>query len=133
MCLATFKEKQIAEKDITVYKSVYPSLRSLHKAFKYELNTLYKTDIKPSELEAFNNEKDTEFFIKDGELKDNIKWYGQGFHSFLHLSDAEETSEYFDTVTVICKIPKGSEYIINEVGFVISNQIILVKKLDTAN
>jgi hypothetical protein len=120
MCLATTQfEPLIAEKDITVFKIVTKKLRNAYygnHSFQYELNKLYKTDIKPSEptigLGLFNSIEIKWVLgylglIKDGELvteeaavmnlvknSSELQLLGAGFHSFAEM-ELKNTIENF--------------------------------------
>jgi hypothetical protein len=56
----------------------------------------------------------------------NVKAYGPGYHSFLDHNRAASFSK--NKIVVIGKfiIPKGSEYIDDDTGYIISNRIIFI-------
>lgn len=132
MCwINTKAEKQIAEKDIKVFKlgETHEDLFcSMYIGFKYQLNQLYTSCI------------DIEFQDYSGSFVGS-----QGFHSYdpsiVHLEIREDVISRwavyagqrmldFDTgdanyVKAECIIPKGAEYYENEHGEIVSNQIII--------
>lgn len=117
----------VAEEDITVYKVVQIALDdkilSYFNDFPYKLGEIYNTTI------AIKHYKD-----------DYIDFYfiEQGFHSYnYHLeiginpvtafpitNDQNGTSYYGDDIYgMLCIIPKGAEYYVNEFGDVVSTSI----------
>ena len=147
MCLITKNPIQIAETDITVFKALTvhgDSLKAPFQDFTYKKGELYKTNIEPShewvvvdftsfyhlyhELKALGILYESNLIMYATELTENgYKCYGQGFHSFSNKNRCDEfcKPKYINSVPVRCTIPAGSEYIIDETGCVISNQIII--------
>ena len=132
MCWMCSKaEKKIAEEDIKVFKigKGYEDIfESLYVDFKYQLNQLYTSCI------------DVEF-----QTHSNNFIGSQGFHSYdpsiVHLKISENgiiqwavyagkrrldcDTHIGDCVKAECVIPKGSVYYKNDMGEIISNQIII--------
>ena len=143
MCLITNKRPQIATEDIVVYKELRSNLCSVFQHFQYELNKLYSTEIKESPTGQYSSFCSIDqCYLYDnyggGEgLEDAIDCreltvYQEGFHSislgvlgvFLEAEGRRENS-----VTVKCIIPKGATYIEDFVGFIVSNQIMIVERV----
>lgn len=156
MCIITKNPIKIAEQDIPVFKVLEKYDNSsdscLHapfnSTFTYNLNYLYKTEIKESnkwlvadmhaynylecELEKLNLNKKAGLFSLQSELRfHGYECYGQGFHSLITKERCDifrghgAMGSYY--VTMECTIPAGSKYIIDGTGCVISNQIIINK------
>jgi hypothetical protein len=120
-------EQLIAKEDITVYKVIqkYPDdkILSYFNDFPYELGEIYNTTIT---VRHFKDDYNNFYFIKSG------------FHSYNYdleicidpfittpvLTDALETRYYGTGVYgMICTIPKGTKYYVNEFGDVVSTSI----------
>ena len=143
MCLITNKQPQIATEDIVVYKELNHNLRSVFQYFQYELNKLYSTEIKESPsgtyspfcqvdrnylYNTYGGFEQLEDLIDSGALK----IYQEGFHSISLgilgvFLEAEE--RYENSIIVKCIIPKGATYIEDFVGFIVSNQIMIVERV----
>ena len=105
------KEKRIAESDIICYKVLKQNYRSLFEDFKYKFRILYKLDIELKPTEDF-------------------KIY-EGFHSYKDPPiKSYMCSIVDDPLCVECTIPKGSTYYINRLGEIVSDSIIINKKLE---
>lgn len=143
MCLITNKQPQIATEDIVVYKELSGNLCSVFQNFQYELNKLYSTEIKEAPSGTYSPfcQVDRNYLYNTyggfGQLEELIdsgalKVYQKGFHSisssvlekFLEIE--ERTT---DSVIVKCVIPKGATYIEDFVGFIVSNQIMIVERV----
>lgn len=131
MCLITNKQPKIATEDIEVLKVLHKSLVSPFQNFQYELNKIYYTELSTElygtpccsiDTNYLNNSYyDYTKSILNGELL----CYERGFHSCLKLRlgihlKTGDTRELFK-----CIIPKGSTYVEDFVGFIISDQIII--------
>lgn len=138
MCLITKqKEPFIADKDITVYKMLdensSDSAYSPYQSYHYKLNELYQTIIEEDEyICCFDNVDQTEIEIDyphwmfDRVFKEyGLKAFGSGFHSTFKT----ERLDKYKTTIFECVIPKGSEYYIGFTDLVISNQIIIKRKI----
>ena len=108
--------------------------------FVYELNKEYKTTI---ELEGYSSESYLKRFFRKLLLnKNDTIRIGKGFHSYSMECGTDYT---YNTIFVCnkkgcyigcyeknkcvlakCTIPKGSEYLINHDGEIVSNRIIIV-------
>lgn len=143
MCLITNKQPQIATEDIVVYKELNSDLRSGFQYFQYELNKLYSTEIREAPSGTYSPfcQIDRGYLCKTyggfGQIKElidsgTLKVYQKGFHSissgilrvFLGVEE-----RYKNSVIVKCIIPKGATYIEDFVGFIVSNQIIIVERV----
>jgi len=143
MCLITNKQPQVATEDIVVYKELGHNLCSVFQNFRYELNKLYSTEIKEAPpgsyspfcridqnylYETYGGFEQLEELIDSGALK----IYQEGFHSIsLNILETflEAEERCANSVIVKCIIPKGSTYIEDFVGFVVSNQIMIIEKV----
>lgn len=131
MCFATITaRRKIVNKDITVYK-VFESdtesgATSPYMYHFYEFNKLYNSKIKTTKDKTFASELDKSFFM----FKEKVRFYGKGFHSFLSIKTAIEDLEGYSNGHSIyeCIIPKNSTYMVNEVGQLISEAIIVTNK-----
>jgi len=152
MCLIVLKgtKVQIAEEDIICYKRVaitseeFLTVYSLYHSFVYEVGKLYTQPLK------INEDVKDPMFADEGaqgfcaiNLRINYEellsipiftWfasyglpyvdiYSVGFHSY------ERKNEKGRRTNVKCIIPKGSEYVKDGSGLIVSNQIIISKKL----
>ena len=138
MCLVTNQKTAIiAEKDITVYKILGKDLNAIFTNFKYVIGKINETEIKHSEKWYCLGIIDEEYLNK----KYPPRWrrhpdlicLGEGFHSFETEEIAKIVNDYiYKHVDNIfkCVIPKGSEYYINEVGFIVSNSLIIKEKVN---
>lgn len=143
MCLITDQERPfIPEEDITVYKTltkdlkspyygmgVFPNLRI--DAFQYELDKVYKTEIKETSDTSCFDSKDTQDCITAYgrfKLRTGVRSFGAGFHFALEASRLKDDKKYLyenELVVVECTIPKGSEFYTNISGLGVTNQIII--------
>jgi hypothetical protein len=141
MCLIIEKEAklQIAQEDLIVYKEVIRMANACLAIFynkKYILGELYQTEIEesdPYKWRPYNHEESSayfgagyanavdEFSCKETLDKFNVKSFSEGFHS------SEQNNISTSETIVECTIPKGSEYYINKIGLIVSNQIIINK------
>lgn len=107
--------------------------------FVYELNKEYKTTI---ELEGYPNESYLKrFFRKLLSNKNDTTRIGKGFHSYSMECETECSCNtifirskerynvgYYEKNKIVlakCTIPKGSKYLINRDGEIVSNRIII--------
>lgn len=142
MCLITNKKKQIATEDIVVYKVLSSNLRSPYQCFQYEYGKAYTTKITTVRNESAiccfcsldedylsQNYPDWRYGLK------TLKCYQNGFHSISEnaleqLKDGNMFNGLLsdDDKLFQCIIPKGSTYVVDFVGFIVSSSIIIVKK-----
>lgn len=143
MCLITNKKSQVATEDIVVYKELQNNLCSIFQGFPYDLGKSYFTEIKEAPTGAQtpycsidqNYLYDTfkEFDGLEKAISANIVTvYEQGFHSI--SSQVYEKwlimeKRCKDSVVAKCIIPTGATYIEDFVGFIVSNQIIIVERV----
>ena len=135
MCLLTYqKEPIILKEDKVVWKLLEEDLSASHTDFQYTLGVLNKQAIKFStDMIRFDKEQ---VIYQDiyGRPLPNVVSIGEGLHSFY-------SEEYIDLILARhavyqdwCKfkaiIPAGSEYYEDETGLCVSNQIIIVEKVD---
>ena len=117
MCWTNKKiNRQIATKDITVYKVVLfknNECISLYKEFNYNFHKIY------TELIHINQYYD-------------LYCINEGFHSYMSLKSAQfiltfimTTRNEFNARIVKCTIPKEAIYYVNDDKEVVSNQIII--------
>ena len=132
MCLVVKKyaKKKTAVEDIVVYKALRISpfnnkeLSSIYYGrFIYKFNTLYKTKIEETFDIQFFDDISVDYYSKFD--VNTLRSYGSGFHSAISLERLRNTfySKYK------CIIPKGSKYIVDRTGLVISDQIIIIEKI----
>lgn len=145
MCLVTNQlEPKIATEDIIVYKKMNEhkdsgTIWSYHQDFQYELGKLYKTEIKESEdisVLDYEAKRDYENFYKGfnsnfGEniIDDTLKCFGEGFHSYKR-KERGDIRFWSKAFLYECIIPKGSEYYEDCSNLLVSNQLIIVKKVE---
>lgn len=117
MCLiVSDPEIKVAEKDIVVYKRLKLDREILCSPYYLKIWSLGKLETLESSLYLENiNTEDDNYYVVD-----------QGFHAHLYVEDA---IHYPGTVVYKAIIPKGSEYIIGECNEVVSNQLILIRKI----
>lgn len=142
MCLITEQiEPFIAEEDIIVYKLIRKDFSPAHeprniifvkgyKPMTYEIGKLNETEIKTSEsFSVPTDEVEKGLIDKYGDNFRSNKLlisYGQGFHSFINNIDSFDNR---NRLNVECTVPKGSEYYLDGLGFMVSNKIIINKVL----
>ena len=126
MCLVTFDPTvHIAEEDMVVYKQGIKVEESVFSSgfftFSYKQNTLYETKIKKGIFHYFDCIAERMYNNMEERY---LQSFGAGFHSAF-------TKERFDTTGIPGEdsiaefiIPKGSEYIKDETGLLVSNKII---------
>lgn len=129
MCLHTYLRKPlIASEDITVYKLLKKSGRRLFALYydtEYKLNKLYRTEIKhTSEGSAYDTIAQNAFAMADAE---SIVKIANGYHSSLSIKRLKDVD--YDQHLYECRIPAGSEVYIGLTDLVVSNQIIVVKRV----
>ena len=139
MCLITNKKPQVATEDITVYKILRSDFSSLYQGFQYELNVPEHTDITQARDGFFNAFCCIDLCYLESNFIDwtlevdcgHLQVYEEGFHS-ISTTIIEEFLRCEPLVTEIiveCVIPKGATYIEDFVGFIVSNQITILKEV----
>ena len=142
MCLLTYqKEPIILKEDKVVWKvmrkQTSEGIPSYFNRFYYTLNTLYKEKINIcNTVEAFDDAQCRKYVesvaIRTYILKKGVISIDKGLHSFtdknLARYYAPSGSSYKSLYKAI--IPAGSEYYEDETGLCVSNQIIIVEKVD---
>ena len=131
MCLQTiWKKPKIAKTNKTVYKVMYiygaKEASSQFSRFKYFLNQLYTCDIK--EIDDNCSYDDIALRWKN-DLRIEYKSIGEGFHSFYKKRMCDDMINVNNLSFYKCIIPKGSKYYEDGTGLVVSNQIIIKKRL----
>lgn len=135
MCLITNKKIQIAKEDVIVYKELNPDLTSIIMGFPYKLNQLYKAKLTTTIKDAvpFCN-IDTNYLKANFEnwrksvLSGELTCYEEGFHSSISLQNMLDIQDE-GTLIVECVIPKGTRYVEDFVGFIVSEQIMILKEV----
>lgn len=130
MCLHTYLKKPlISSEDITVYKllKIIGKKRfALYYDTKYRLNKLYRTEIKhTNEGSAYDTIAQNAFAMADAK---SIVRIASGYHSSLSIKRLKEDKDYNHHLYE-CRIPAGSEVYIGLTDLVVSNQIIIVKRI----
>jgi hypothetical protein len=107
--------------------------------FDYTLGVLYTTPIERMEGDDLSSatpfcEIDEQSLPKgwrDLLIKGELVSYDRGFHSIgKKILDEYKNSRILFRDIYECVIPKGSEYVEDFVGFIVSNQIIIKSKYD---
>ena len=142
MCLLTYqKEPKILTEDLVVYKILERDFRAYtFKHFVYKVKKLYKTVITKIEINSYEDDflfcddLDQNYYeplIKDLNYKEGeMVAIQKGFHSAKSVERVKQISFYSNPFVVKCIIPAGSEYYEDETGLCVSNQIIIVEKVD---
>lgn len=141
MCLITKNPIQVANEDITVYKTFEKHGDGICSPF---MMTIYK----PNELVTSTIEESDDWTTVDTFAAKHLpptlsmmnrkntltpkgyKCYGRGIHSFNSLDRIKKYNPGYWELVYKCIIPAGSEYIIGEDGSVISTAIIVQSKVD---
>lgn len=142
MCLITTQtEPFIAKEDMTVYKILRickDKLKAAMHDYVYELDKLYETIVQTTDNKSTCDALDEQY------LRENhSRWrfdssfisYGPGFHSFSSMKRIKEGewSIYSKEGVFECIIPVGSEYYTEPTGLIVSNKIIIKKKIEWNN
>ena len=134
MCLVTERKRaNIAKEDMTVYKLVFASQNnpklfySEIKKFPYALGKLEETELSKSNKGLYYSMEEVNYYLK----RECIFWQ-QGFHSFTDIETAKKADSESELTLVKCRVPKGSRYVNNLFGMMISDKII-VKEVVTAS
>lgn len=143
MCFITDKteKEKIADRDIEVFKIVTRvgdnTCESLHHNFRYEYGKVYEQEIMESEekylcwADTEDIDEFPECFVARGPISKekfpSLIMYGEGFHSYCPEKRAHYQTLLLGKGVVKCIIPKGSKYMINRSGCVISNSIIIYR------
>ena len=151
MCLITEQTEPIVLKeDLIVYKTLRIPLetrnfKSVTTGFIYDLNRLYETRIKESITPKYYDDEAWCKNIDSDELKEQffclntheaevrlfqelgMKVYGSGFHSYKTLKRANES--WSGDGIFECTIPAGSEIYEDKSNLIVSNKIIINKRI----
>ena len=135
MCLLTYqKEPIILKEDKIVWKLLKEDLCASHTYFQYKLGVLNKQDIKFTTATIRFDDEQIMYQDESGKLLPNVVSIGEGFHSFYSEEYIDlilaRHSGYWDWCKFKAIIPVGSEYYEDETGLCVSNQIIIVEKVD---
>lgn len=139
MCWYSKKKKaaRIAVEDILVYKVMYRKpnngrFRSLYRRMDYEPEKIYWTDVNPISIDSplyleMKIDKGFHSYSMDKTMATKDK-----YHIVIYNMENNEIvdSIFFSDNLVIakCIIPKGSKYYMNEVGEIVSDQIIITRE-----
>ena len=135
MCLLTYqKEPIILKEDKVVWKLLKEDLSASHTNFQYELGVLNKQDIKFTTATIRFDKEQVIYQDIYRKLLPNVISIGEGFHSFYSEGYIDiiltRHAEYYGWCKFKAIIPAGSEYYEDETGLCVSNQIIIVEKVD---
>jgi hypothetical protein len=140
----------VAEKDVTVYKmmkllsdykgiDIIPNYyKALLFPFIYEVGKLYKTEIGISfDVGSIFTTYEAKHYVGErrvdaAALEDfNLMFVNAGFHSTTDIDVFNPLLKVrnWANIVVTAIIPKGSVYYENELGSVVSNQIIITSKI----
>lgn len=142
MCLITRQKKaKIAKEDITCYKLVN-STSSTKKVcadnydFEYTLGKLYQTEMVVNNIpQCYADDLVAEYYKFKPYTMDrvtkNLIHVHEGFHSAISIQRFKDADYYicFNRICVECTIPKGSKYYKDGTGLLVSNKIIINKKV----
>lgn len=136
MCWYSKKKKaaRIAVEDILVYKVMYRKpnngrFRSLYRRMDYEPEKIYWTDVNPISIDSplyleMKIDKGFHSYSMDKTMATKDK-----YHIVIYNMENNEIvdSIFFSDNLVIakCIIPKGSKYYKNDLGEIVSDQIII--------
>jgi hypothetical protein len=120
-------ERLVAKEDITVYKvvQIYPDgkILSYFNDFPYKLGEIYNTVITVKHLKDGYNDF---YFVEQGFHSYNYH-LKIGLDPFLNMPIAydESSVRYYGSgiFGMLCVIPKGAEYYVNEYGDIVSTSI----------
>lgn len=137
MCLITTqREPKVATEDMVVYKALVKrdetTASSVYQSHKYTLGQLYTTEIGESDEWCAADYADSNWLTTNypdwhkGKRKEELICIGAGYHAGVQQERIEES---FTEPIYECTIPKGSEYYLDATGLIVSNQIIINKKI----
>lgn len=133
MCFCTTVESSplVAHRDMVCYKVLDQNMCSWIQGFKYNINTVYKT-----ELGVLEGEINNIFFssLNKRIYSKNVYCIYKGFHSY-QRNTKQISKVYVARYTRIpciykCIIPKGSLYYRNQFGEYVSDQIMIKEKVN---
>jgi hypothetical protein len=120
-------ERLVAKEDITVYKVVqmYPdgNILSYFNDFPYKLREIYNTVITVKHLKDSYNDF---YFVEEGFHSYNYQLeIGIDPYRNIPVADDKCGGEYYGVgiYGMLCVIPKGAEYYVNEYGDIVSTSI----------
>lgn len=148
MCLITNKKRvQTAKKDIVVYKVLRSTMKSYYFSYQYTLGELHSAKLKKRKLrdiwnayndvdEAWLSENycgwnptyDGKRVEPDYQVRKALTCIERGFHSVLN-QDRLAAPSVRKGYVYECTIPKGSKYFTDHTDCIVSNQIIINKKI----
>ena len=129
MCWISKKkpERLVAKEDTTVYKivQVFPDnkIHSYYNEFIYELGQIYNTECN---VEYFKQDEDDLYLINEGFHSYNYNpsiGYDTIKQSVIVGSKSMEVYSGPGVFGMLCIIPKGTEYYINDYGDIVSTSI----------
>jgi hypothetical protein len=136
MCLVTDKlDKNIAKEDMVVYKILCRKMsfgeiiiHSPYIYFPYEINKLYKTEIKETKDFSYYDSQVGDYYFSSKNKK-SFKSFDEGFHSAKTVERLNDVWLKSGKSIYECIIPAGSEYYEDNTDLIVSNQIIITNKI----
>ena len=145
MCLVTKQRDPIlTTEDIVCYKIVRENIShnknthpfsSMYNYFDWMLNKAYYTPLSVYETDRASNCNFYDYVARTQFDNPNSKnclfsEISDGFHAMLTYDRAARTTDFDDNEVVVeCLIPKGSSIYKDKTDLVVSNKIIMVKRL----
>lgn len=144
MCLISNKPPQIADKDIVVFKELKKDLKSVYQGFQYEFGVQYNTLIEGKVYNKYTYYDldfycpiDQEYFtshfnvLQQDDGDENFTGWAQGFHSVSEKVYQEwlDSTPNANNIIVKCIIPKGTRYVEDFVGFMVSDSIVVLESV----
>ena len=133
MCLIVTKKTKvkIAKTDMVIYKlfknKIYDNaVFSPYFSGTYTFGALYKTDLSLSGEFSYFDDISHRAYTKYYERE--LLSYGKGFHGIKTLERLRKVSNIWNKYCFKCIIPKGSEYVEDSTGVIVSNQIIVTNE-----
>lgn len=119
-----------------VYKALITSSKttanSIYESHKYTLGKLYQTQIEETNYWCCADNVDSKWLDNNypewhrGKRTEELICIGPGYHA---CTTIERTEKLASDPIYECTIPKGSEYYLDATGLIVSNQIIINKKI----
>lgn len=140
MCLITYKQEyKKANHDIIVYKALTENRDSPHQHFHYPIDELMTSELKSSGSDMMAADSLVNQWITKQrnyyEALTTLMSVGEGLHAFTnvprgkeyiidYLFGGDEGLLLFEAI-----IPKGSVYLEDETGLIVSNQLVVTNKI----
>jgi len=136
MCLITTQKKpKKARKDMLVYKALRECSEtiasSVYECHKYILGELYTVQIQQDNDWTAADQDDQAWLTRNYPnwnhgTETELICIGAGYHA---STTPKRIQKWFTEPIYECTIPKGSEYYEDATGLIVSNQIIINKKI----